>query len=54
MPISRRQFIKRSAGAVSVSMVLPNLWLADAMARQGSFGIAELLLAQFDRGGGGR
>ncbi len=33
MPISRRQFIKRSAGAVSVSMVLPKLWLADAMAQ---------------------
>ena len=28
--------------------------LADDMARQGSFGIAELLLAQFERGGGAR
>lgn len=28
--------------------------LADSMAQQGSFGIAELLLAQFDRSGGSR
>lgn len=28
--------------------------LADTMAQQGSFGIAELLLAQFDRSGGAR
>ena len=26
--------------------------LADSMSRQGSFGIAEMLLAQFERGGG--
>ena len=28
--------------------------LADSMSQQGSFGIAELLLAQFDRNGGSR
>ena len=27
MSINRRQFIKRSAGAVSVSMVLPRFWM---------------------------
>src|SRR5689334_23157487 len=34
MPIIRRQFIKRSAGAVSVSLVLPNLWLSSNHARE--------------------
>ena len=27
MPINRRQFIKRSAGAVTVSLVMPRLWM---------------------------
>jgi uncharacterized protein (DUF1501 family) len=30
MPLNRRQFLKRSAGAVTVSVVLPKLWLAEA------------------------
>jgi uncharacterized protein (DUF1501 family) len=30
MPINRRQFIKRSAGAVSVGLVMPKLFLTDA------------------------
>ena len=34
MPINRRQFIKRSATAVSVSLVMPKLWLARANAQQ--------------------
>ena len=34
MPINRRQFIKRTAGAVSVSLVLPKLWLGSASAQQ--------------------
>ena len=31
MPINRRQFIKRSAGAVSVGLVMPRLFLTDAL-----------------------
>jgi uncharacterized protein (DUF1501 family) len=30
MAINRRQFIKRSAGAISVSLVMPKLWLGQA------------------------
>src|SRR5262252_3214469 len=30
MAMNRRQFIKQSAGAVSVSLVLPKLWLSEA------------------------
>jgi uncharacterized protein (DUF1501 family) len=30
MPINRRQFIKRSAGAVSLGLVMPRLFLTDA------------------------
>ncbi|HJQ24270.1 MAG TPA: DUF1501 domain-containing protein [Blastocatellia bacterium] len=33
MPINRRQFIKRSATAVTVSLVMPKLWLGRADAR---------------------
>jgi uncharacterized protein (DUF1501 family) len=32
MAMNRRQFIKQSAGAVSVSLVLPKLWLTEARA----------------------
>jgi uncharacterized protein (DUF1501 family) len=31
MPTTRRQFIKRSAAAVSVSLVMPKLWMRDAL-----------------------
>jgi len=34
MPISRRQFIKRSAAAVTVGMVVPRLWTAEARGQQ--------------------
>ena len=34
MPINRRQFIKRSAAAVSVSLVMPKLWTASANAQE--------------------
>jgi len=34
MPINRRQFIKRSAVAVSVSLVMPKLWTGQASAQQ--------------------
>jgi uncharacterized protein (DUF1501 family) len=34
MPINRRQFIKRSAAAVSVSLVMPRLWAGQASAQQ--------------------
>ncbi len=33
MPTTRRQFIKRSAGAVSVSLLMPKLWMRDALAQ---------------------
>lgn len=33
MPTSRRQFIKQSIGAVSVSLVLPKIWLSEARAQ---------------------
>jgi uncharacterized protein (DUF1501 family) len=36
MAINRRQFIKRSAGVVTVSLVMPNLWLREARAQSGS------------------
>lgn len=34
MPINRRQFIKRSATAVSLSLVMPKLWMGSANAQQ--------------------
>lgn len=34
MPINRRQFIKRSATAVSVSLVMPKLWMGRASAQE--------------------
>src|SRR5690348_13288162 len=33
MPMNRRQFLTRSAGAVTVSLVLPKLWLTEANAQ---------------------
>src|SRR5215813_13730734 len=33
MATTRRQFLKRSAGAVTVSLVLPRLWLGSARAQ---------------------
>lgn len=33
MPTTRRQFIKRSVGAVAVSLVMPKLWLREARAQ---------------------
>jgi len=37
MPVTRRQFIKRGAGLVTVGMVIPKLWLSDARAEQVEF-----------------
>jgi uncharacterized protein (DUF1501 family) len=37
MPVTRRQFIKRGAGLVTVGMVVPKLWLSDARAEQVDF-----------------
>jgi uncharacterized protein (DUF1501 family) len=34
MPITRRQFIKRSATAVTVGMVMPKLWMTEARGQQ--------------------
>jgi uncharacterized protein (DUF1501 family) len=37
MPVTRRQFIKRGAGMVTVGMVIPRLWLSDARGEQIEF-----------------
>lgn len=37
MPVTRRQFMKRGAGLVTVGMVIPKLWLTDARAEQVEF-----------------
>jgi len=37
MPVTRRQFIKRGAGMVTVGIVLPRLWLSDARGQQVEF-----------------
>lgn len=37
MPVTRRQFIKRGAGMVTVGMVIPRLWISDARAEQIEF-----------------
>ncbi|HEX8184268.1 MAG TPA: DUF1501 domain-containing protein [Blastocatellia bacterium] len=34
MPLTRRQFIKRSAAAATVGLVIPKLWLAEARGQQ--------------------
>jgi uncharacterized protein (DUF1501 family) len=34
MPVTRRQFIKRSASAVTVGLVMPKVWLAEARGQQ--------------------
>ncbi|MEK6322312.1 MAG: DUF1501 domain-containing protein [Acidobacteriota bacterium] len=37
MPVTRRQFIKRGAGMVTVGLVIPRVWLADARGEQVEF-----------------
>ena len=37
MPVTRRQFIKRGAGMVTVGMVIPRFWLSDARAEKVEF-----------------
>jgi uncharacterized protein (DUF1501 family) len=37
MPVTRRQFIRRGAGMVTVGMVIPRIWLSDARAEQAGF-----------------
>ncbi len=37
MPVTRRQFIKRGAGMVTVGMVLPRFWLSEARGEQPEF-----------------
>ena len=37
MPVTRRQFIKRGAGMVTVGVVMPRLWLSEARAEQIEF-----------------
>ena len=51
MPINRRQFIKRSAGAVSVGLVMPKLFLSDALA-QGPINPNRRILVVIQQAGG--
>jgi uncharacterized protein (DUF1501 family) len=37
MPLTRRQFIKRGAGMVTVGVVIPRFWLSEARAEQAEF-----------------
>ncbi|HWN99412.1 MAG TPA: DUF1501 domain-containing protein [Blastocatellia bacterium] len=37
MPVTRRQFIKRSAAMVTIGLVLPKVWLGETRAEQASF-----------------
>jgi len=37
MPVTRRQFIKRGAGMVTVGMVIPRFWLSEARGEQIDF-----------------
>src|SRR5262245_22398194 len=44
MPVTRRQFIKRSAGLVTVGMVVPRFLLSEARAEQVAFTPAQKLV----------
>ncbi len=37
MPVTRRQFIKRGAGMVTIGMVIPRVWLSEARGEQATF-----------------
>jgi uncharacterized protein (DUF1501 family) len=51
MPVTRRQFIKRGAGAVTVGLIAPRLWLTEARA-QGSTAAAGRKLVIIQLAGG--
>jgi uncharacterized protein (DUF1501 family) len=54
MPTTRRQFIKRSAGAVTLSMMMPRFWLGDCLAQQpAAFSDKKLVIIQFQGGNDG-
>ena len=54
MPTTRRQFIKRGVGAVSVSLVMPRIWLSEARAQQAAaFDSRKFVVIQFGGGNDG-
>ncbi|MEK6322309.1 MAG: DUF1501 domain-containing protein [Acidobacteriota bacterium] len=54
MPTTRRQFIKRSVGAVSVSLVMPRIWLSEARAQDlAAFDSRKFVVIQFGGGNDG-
>jgi uncharacterized protein (DUF1501 family) len=54
MPTTRRQFIKRSVGAVGVSLVMPKIWLGDARAQDAAaFNSRKFVVIQFGGGNDG-
>ncbi|MBI3651853.1 MAG: DUF1501 domain-containing protein [Acidobacteria bacterium] len=53
MPTTRREFIKRSAGAVSVGLVLPSLLLSEARGQSAETDKRKLVIIQFAGGNDG-
>src|SRR5262245_20058326 len=54
MPTTRRQFIKRSVGAVSVSLVMPRIWLGEARAQDAAaFDSRKFIVIQLGGGNDG-
>jgi uncharacterized protein (DUF1501 family) len=53
MPTTRREFIKRSAGAVSVGLVLPGLLLSEARGQSAEPNKRKLVIIQFSGGNDG-
>lgn len=53
MPVTRREFIKLGAGAVSVGIVLPHVFLHDALAQTPSFQGRKLVIIQLSGGNDG-
>ena len=54
MPTTRRQFVKRSAGLVGLSMVMPKIWLGEARAQEPSaFNSRKFVVIQLGGGNDG-
>src|SRR5689334_14379041 len=53
MPTTRREFIKRSAGAVSVGLVLPSLLLSEARGQSSDASNRKLVIIQLSGGNDG-
>src|SRR6185503_4650207 len=52
MPVNRRQFIKRSASAVSLSLVLPKFWMGGLARAQGIDATNRKIFVVIQMGGG--